>query len=153
MTMARVAAQLILGLVGLGGLLIAAFSAPYRVLGLGLGVIALFMSATLLSRASGLVPALRPFVNKRVRVTVWGSPLTGEFEVDSVAAFGAGLLIHLRTSTVAKRTLLKVAQPRSPNARGGRVEIGQAAYVSWAGKKLPRAGDPAIPAVVIEQVV
>ncbi|MGZ5475857.1 MAG: hypothetical protein ACXW29_05390, partial [Thermoanaerobaculia bacterium] len=87
-----------------------------------------------------------------VRVEAWGMPLPASseaiFEIDSVAAFGAGLLIHLRPGSGGRRrSLLKVAQPRSASVGEGRIEIGEAAYVSWAGTKIKRATGTNVPAL------
>ena len=71
------------------------------------------------------------------------------FEIDSVAAFGAGLLIHVRAAAGGPRILLKVAQPHAAIVREDRVEIGNAAYVSWAGGRLKRNVDPHVPALVL----
>ena len=71
------------------------------------------------------------------------------FEIDSIAGFGAGLLIHFRATSGGARILLKVAQPRSVTVREDRVEIQSAAYVSWAGGRLKRSVDAQVPAVVL----
>ncbi|MEO8033953.1 MAG: hypothetical protein ABI837_05930 [Acidobacteriota bacterium] len=112
-------------------------------------VIGSFIAATVLSNAGGLSRSLRPFLKRSVRVVVWGSPPPGSdvlvFEVDSIAAFGAGLLIHLRQGAAGPRILLKVAQPRFPLITDGRAEIGVARYVSWQGAKFkPAGGQPAV---------
>jgi hypothetical protein len=89
-----------------------------------------------------------------VRTVVWGGILPGigtsSLEVDSVTSFGAGLLIRLRTADAGSPLLLKVAQPRGARSLDGRVEIEQARYVSWAGKRLPRSPDAGVPALVLE---
>ncbi|MGZ8829248.1 MAG: hypothetical protein ACXW2Q_02605, partial [Thermoanaerobaculia bacterium] len=104
------------------------------------------------SHANRLAGSLRPFLKKSVRVEAWGMPLPASseaiFEIDSVAAFGAGLLIHLRPGSGGRRrSLLKVAQPRSASVSEGRIEIGEAAYVSWAGTKIKRATGTNVPAL------
>ena len=78
-------------------------------------------------------------------------PASGEpiFEIDSISAFGAGLLIHLRAASGGPRSLLKIAQPGSARLEGDRLEIGQAAYVSFAGTKLRPAAGKTEPALVL----
>ena len=96
----------------------------------------------------GITDLLRPFVKKSVRVEVWGVPLADStFEIDSAYRFGAGLLIFLRSASGGRRTLLKVAQPKSASISEDRVEISDARYVQWAGRKLERTAG--IIAVVI----
>ncbi|MDQ2979516.1 MAG: hypothetical protein M3R62_09855 [Acidobacteriota bacterium] len=144
---------IVLGILGLAGLAIALLNVQFRFLGLAVGFIFLFLAGTVFSKASRIANSLRPFVQKPVRVEVWGLPLpaSGEalFEVDSIAAFGAGLLIHLRATSGGPRSLLKVAQPGSARLEDGRIEIGEAAYVSWAGTKLKPGVGGRVPAVVL----
>jgi hypothetical protein len=92
-------------------------------------------------------------VKKAVRIEVWGNPIPDAsqpmFEIDSVVAFGAGLLIHVRVAAGGPRILLKVAQPHAAIVLEDRIEIDNAAYVSWAGGRLKRSVDPHVPAVVL----
>src|SRR5206468_3930322 len=132
-------------ILGLAAFSTATFDTRWRLPAAGVGLVLLFLGATAFSRAGQIAAALRPFVKKPVRVEVWGMPLPGSgetlFEIDSVSALGAGLLIHLRAASGGPRTLLKVAQPGSAAIDEGRIEIGEARYVSWAGRKIkPGAG-------------
>jgi hypothetical protein len=106
----------------------------------------LILSATTLSKANQIASILQPWVKKSVRVEIWGLPLSeGSFEVESIRAFGAGLLIHLRPAAGGRQSLLKIAQPKSATISQQRIEINHARYVSWAGKKLtPNASAPAL---------
>ncbi len=112
----------------------------------------LIIAGTANSKAMRISRPLRPFVKKSVRIEVWGNPIPDSsrpaFEIDSVAAFGAGLLIHVHASSGGPRILLKVAQPRTATVDQDRVEIDDAAYVSWAGGRVKRSVDAHTPAVV-----
>jgi hypothetical protein len=140
-------------ILGLAGLAAASLNTRLTLLGLLVGLVSFFISGTLLSRASQIAHSLRPLVRKTVRAEVWGLPLpvSGEaiLEIDSISAFGAGLLIHLRPAAGGPRSLLKVAQPGSARLEEGRIEIGEAAYVSWAGTKLKPAGGTKMPALTL----
>jgi hypothetical protein len=109
--------------------------------------------ATSLSQAGRLASSLQGLKRQAVDAVVWGVPIRGPrgtgLRVASVGSVGAGLLIYLMNGEGAK-ILLKVAQPRSWLVEGGRVVIGDAAYVQWAGEKLARA--EGCPAVAINSV-
>jgi hypothetical protein len=113
----------------------------------------LFIAATFNSKATRISRSLRPFVKRSVRIEVWGNAIPDSsgplFEIDSIAALGAGLLIHVRAASGGPRMLLKVAQPRTATVREDRVEIDDAAYVSFAGGRLKRSVDTRLPAVVL----
>jgi hypothetical protein len=138
---------------GLSGLIAAALSTPFRLVGLGVAFVFLFLAGSAFSTAARIASSLLTIVNKPVRVAVWGLPLPGcgdaVFEIDSISAFGAGLLIYLRPGAGARRSLLKVAQPTSARLQEGEIEIGDAAYVSWAGTKLKPAVGKHAPALVL----
>jgi hypothetical protein len=123
---------------------------------LGAAAAILLLAGTALSIAGRSARGLRSFVGSEVRVLARGAPLPASqgqpFRVESVMALGAGLNIHLRIEGETKRTLLKVAQPREVRITEGRLEIGGAAYVQWAGQRLKPAEADAAPALVIEQV-
>ncbi|HEX9163693.1 MAG TPA: hypothetical protein VF980_18440 [Thermoanaerobaculia bacterium] len=91
--------------------------------------------------AGRLSTGLKQLEGRLVAVRVWGAALPGEtdplFRVRSVRAFGAGLLFRLEPGSGGKGTLLKVAQPASPLQTERGVEIPHAAYVQWAGRRLP----------------
>lgn len=133
------------------GLAFAALDTPLRLVGVTIAALFLFLAASIFSRAGGLARSLQPLVRKSVRVEIRGLPLEGDaiFEVDSIKAVGAGLLIHLRAASGGSRRLLKIAQPRCPKLEEHRFEIGSAAYVSWAGTRRPPAAGTKAPAVVL----
>ena len=140
-------------LLGLTGIAAALLNAQWSLPGIGVGLVFFFLAGTTFSRASQIARSLRPFVKESVRVEVWGVPLpaSGEsvFEIDSISAIGAGLLIQLRATSGGRRSLLKVAQPGSARLEEGRIEIGEARYVSWAGKKLRPAVGKKLSALVL----
>ena len=143
-------------IVGVVGFVVALLRPQIQLLGVGVGVISFFLAASSFSTAAHLARALVPWVNSRVYVEVWGKPLgdSGEeiLEINSIAAFGAGLLIHLSAMPSVPRSLLKIAQPRSARFEEGRFEIPEARYVSWAGRKLPPVTETRMPALVLTQV-
>jgi hypothetical protein len=138
---------------GLAALSVALSTTQFRFVAIVVGLACFLLGATALSQAGQLVPFLRPFVKRSVRVQVWGAPLPASggstFDVDSVMALSAGLLIHLRPSSGGPRTLLKVAQPGSVRLGDGQVEVGEARYVSWGGTKVtPVVGHPALAVLI-----
>ena len=127
---------------------IAAAAVTSRPWFLVLAMLLMFPLATSLSQAGRLAVSLQEFRGRSVSAAAWGAPIRAAgddaLRVDSVGAAGAGLLIYL-TDSAGRPTLLKVAQPRSWTLEDDRLVIGQAAYVQWADKKLPRAdGFPAV---------
>jgi hypothetical protein len=100
------------------------------------------IAGTALSKATRFKKLLRPFVKRKVSIEVWGVPIPDlsrpVFEIDSISALGAGLLIHLRTNSGGPRVLLKIAEPVSTTIHEGHIEISDARYVSFAGMKLKR---------------
>lgn len=140
-------------LVGLAGFILSSADPVLRVPGVLMACLFFLLAGTTLSNASQIARAVRPFVGKSVGVEVRGRPLPvpGEtaFRIDSISAFGAGLLIRLRPASGGPRRLLKVAQPGPATVRDDRVEIRGAAYVSWAGARLgPGTGD-GVPTLVL----
>jgi hypothetical protein len=117
-----------------------------------LALVSFLIIGTRLSNAGRLSASLQTLPSRSVEVRVWGAPLASDsspvFQVDSVRALGAGLLIFLRQAPKSGPTLLKVAQPRAARVEGPAVEIGHAAYVQWDGRRLPRVPD--LPAVRIQ---
>ena len=136
---------------GLAALAVAIFNPHLHLLTVGVAFACFLIAGSVFSNANRLAGSLRPFLKKSVRVEAWGMALPASneaiFEIDSVSAFGAGLLIYLRPGSGGRRSLLKVAQPRSASVSEGRIEIGEAAYVSWAGKKIKRAAGTNVPAL------
>jgi hypothetical protein len=138
--------------VGLAALSVAIVAAPFRFPAIAVAFVCFLLMATAQSRAGRISPALRSFVGRRVQVQVWGAPIPatgGSTRVDSVTALGVGLLIHLRASSEDRRTLLKVAQPGEARFEDDRLEIDDARYVSWGGKKLVPVPDR--PALMIRR--
>ena len=91
----------------------------------------LILGATKFSKASQIASPLQAWVKKSVRVEIWGLQLSdGIFEIESIRAFGAGLLIQLRPADGGRQTLLKIAQPKSATVSQQRIEIHDARYVS-----------------------
>lgn len=130
----------LLAAAGVTGLAVAALIPAFRQPALVVALILLFLAATSLSRATRIAGSLPPLANRPVQVQVWGNALAAEtaLEVDSIRAFGAALLIHLRPAGGGARHLLKVAQPGPGRVQPGRLEIPHAAYISWAGTRLHR---------------
>jgi hypothetical protein len=129
--------------VGVIGLTIAAVSTHFRFLGVACALASFFLAASALSTAARIAGQLPLLVGKPVRVEVWGQPLHPDttLHVDSVRVLGAGLHIYLKSPVDESPHDLKIAQPRSPKIDDTHLEIGEAAYISWAGIKLKR--DPA----------
>jgi hypothetical protein len=117
--------------------------------------LAAFLVGSAFSVAGRTARSLQFLRGGQVRVLAWGLPLPasdGPFYVESIASLGVGLLIRLQAAPGAKRTLLKIAQPRDVVVSVERVTIGRAAYVQWSGRRLKRVtGDP-LPALALEPV-
>ena len=142
----RVAAIPLL-LLGLLGCTVALIDPRFSLPGIAVGIVAFFAAGTLSSNAWQLAKSLRPLLGKPLRFEVWGvaADADARFEIETASAFGAGLLIHLHRVPGGPRLLLKVAQPRAARREDGLLEIGEAAYVSWAGTRLARVvGAPAL---------
>lgn len=110
--------------------------------------ICLMLLATSLSDAGHLSNALRPFRNRPVEIRVWGEPLPGQSEpceIESIRAIGPGL--HFFVKRDGRVAHLKIAQPRGSRVDESAAEIGEAKYVQWEGRNLPRAADA--PAVTV----
>lgn len=142
--------------IGLAALVAAPFNTgPYRFAAITIAFVTFLLAATVLSRAGELARSLAPFVKRSVHVQVWGAPLPSTdgspLEVDSIRAFGAGLLIHLRPGAGGAKVLLKVAQPGAARLEDDGFAIGEARYVSWGGTKLRR--DPSHAAVTISSAL
>jgi hypothetical protein len=145
-------------ILGVAGFAVGFLCPQFQLPGLGAGVIFFFLAASSLSTAAHLARALAPWVNSCVHIEVWGRPLPDSsekrFEIDSIVAFGAGLLIRVHeTASGGSRSLLKIAQPRSGSLGPDRVEIPDARYVSWAGRKLPPDTETKMPALVLTRLI
>lgn len=111
-----------------------------------------FIAGSLLSQAGRLADAISPMKGHRVQVSVWGAGIPGlaanEFQLDSVASFGAGLHLFLRSDS-GLRGDLKVAQPASGTVSADSLTIQNAKYVSWKGHRITPPQDCHSPAVTI----
>lgn len=101
-----------------------------------------------------VVEQLRSLLGKNITVLVWGADLPdaagASFSLDRVLALGAGLHIYLRASPDGSSVHLKVAQPRGVSINDTRVEIAEAKYVQWAGRKIQAvAGAKALVLIVV----
>jgi hypothetical protein len=111
--------------------------------------IALFFLATSFSEAGRLIQPLQEFLHRSAEVHVWGTPLPvpggATITITSVKALSAGLHVFLQVGPNGPSTHLKVAQPGRAQVLPQQLTIESAAYVQWAGKRLPRvAGAPAL---------
>lgn len=135
------------GAIAFGGF--AAYVLTSRFLFFVPAVMALLLLATSFSEAGRLAEATQGFLDRRAEVRVWGAPLPvpdrATITVTSVKALSAGLHVFLQVSPGGSSTHLKVAQPRRAQVLPQGLTIESAAYVQWAGKRLPRvAGAPAL---------
>ena len=128
--------------IGFAGMVVGAIAPAFRFIGVVVALVCLFVLATALSPAGRLSTALKPLKGRIVDVEVWGAPLPGVSEgglrLQSVRAFGAGLLLLLQPPSSRRSMLLKVAQPQSVLLELPRVDIADAAYVQWAGVRVRR---------------
>jgi len=140
-------------LLALAGFWVGLQGGEYRPFGAGFALLGLFFAATFLGRAGRIAVALRPVVGRTVRVQVWGAPLPGSgellFDASAIIALGAGLLLHLQPESGEAGAILKVAQPGAENLGDERIEIGTAAYVQWAGRKVERPPGSIAPALAL----
>jgi hypothetical protein len=141
---------LLLGLVCMGTFWL---NSEIRLLGVVFGFVFLFFGGSILSKANTCAVTLRQLLNQRVRVEVWDLPLPvpdpGVFEIESIASFGVGCLVYLRSITGGQPTLLKIAQPSSVHLQEGQIAITFAGYVSWAGKRIKSATGKRAPSTVL----
>jgi len=113
--------------------------------------LALLLLATSFSEAGRLAADIQGFVHHSAEARVWGAALPvpdhSTITVKSVKALSAGLHLFLQVSPSGSSTHLKVAQPSRALVLPQQLTIESAAYVQWAGKRLPRvAGAPALTA-------
>jgi hypothetical protein len=113
-------------------------------------VLCLFAVATSLSNAASISRSVRVFLHRPVEILAWDQPLPetadGPCRIESLRAFGAGLHLFIKCPDGCVKHL-KIAQPRAPRIDEHSLQIGQAAYVQWAGRKLPVVLD--VPALSI----
>jgi len=131
---------LLLGGLGVAGLVLAVLNGHLRFVGIAAALVFFVLAASALSVAARIAGQLPRLVGKEIRVEVWGSGLeaAGPFTFVAVRVLGAGLHFYLRSTTNSESHDLKVAQPKSAVISDTRLEIGEAAYVSWAGHRLDR---------------
>ncbi len=145
----RGAVFIVLGLIVVG---IGLRAGEYRFFAVVLAMLCFALGASLLGKAGRLSAALRPLVRRTVRVEVWGEPLPaaggGLFDVESITGVGAGLYIQL-AGPGDSGGVLKIAQPGAESLGDERIEIGTAAYVQWARKRIERPAGTSAPALVI----
>jgi hypothetical protein len=106
----------------------AAFTLRLPGMALAVFVVFGFIASSLLSQAGRLVGANSPMKGHRVQVLVWGAGIPGfaaEFQLESVAAIGAGLHVYLRPES-GPRGDLKIAQPASASVTADSVKIQRA---------------------------
>ena len=143
--------RFVLVVIGVAGIIAAALSPVGRIFGLPLTVLSLFVLASLMSRAGKLVTQLAEFKGQPVTILLWGAPPEQEndkvFRVRAIRAFGAGLHLWLERSSGLDCAHLKIAQPSGVLRVGEDFRIDGAAYVQWAGRKVPRRTD--VSAVVL----
>jgi hypothetical protein len=133
--------------VALGGLVASALTS--QPVFLAPAIAALLLLATGFSEAGRLAGPLQDFIHHRAEVLVWGAPLPvpngATLTITSVKALGAGLHVFFRFEPGVSSTHLKIAQPGRAEVRPRHLIIESAAYVQWAGRRLPRvAGAPAL---------
>ena len=140
-------------LLGLAGIWVGLQGPEYRFFGAGLSLFGFFLAASFLGRAGRIAIALKPIVGRTIRVEVWGSPLPASggalYDVNSIIALGAGLLLHLQPESSDRGAILKVAQPGAEMLGDERIEIATAAYVQWAGRKIERSPGTTAPALAL----
>jgi hypothetical protein len=112
-------------------------------------IVGLLLLATSFSEAGRLTETLQAFLRQTADVRVWGAPLPvpsgATITITSVKALGAGLHVFLQVGPSGSSNHLKVAQPSRVQVLPQRLAIESAAYVQWAGKRLPRVtGAPAL---------
>jgi hypothetical protein len=112
-------------------------------------VLALLLLATSFGEAGRIAEAVQGFLHHAAEVHVWGAALPvpdrATITVTSVRALSAGLHVFLQVGPKGPSIHLKVAQPGRAQVLPRRLTIESAAYVQWAGKRLPRvAGAPAL---------
>ena len=112
-------------------------------------IMALLLLATSFSEAGRLIEPLQEFLHRSAEIHVWGAPLpvpSGTIiTITSVKALSAGLHVFLQVGPNGSSTHLKVAQPSRAQVLPKQLTIESAAYVQWAGKRLPRVtGTPAL---------
>ena len=125
---------------GVSALVLALLSAQFRFLGIACALASFLLAASVLSTAARVAGQLPMLVGRDVNLEVWGIALesSGPLRVNSVHVLGAGLHLYLELPPGSHPRDLKVAQPKTVRITEGRLEIADAAYVSWAGSKLKR---------------
>ncbi len=106
-----------------------------------LALLLFLVGASLFPKTHVLAQRMRPLVGESVRVQAWSADLPGHpgaaFRLHSVRALGAGLHLFLAPLPEGKPIHLKIAQPRQAAVDESGLEIPEAKYVQWHGKKIP----------------
>lgn len=128
-------------------LLLAFQQKQYLAIAIVVAVACLFILATRLQWRTAA--AVRTFKGLPVGLRIWGVPVCGEadltFRLEKVQAFGAGLLIWVRSSAMEQAVFIKIAQPRDLRQEDDEVAIGRAKYVQVNKSTVPVvAGAPAL---------
>ncbi|HET8773325.1 MAG TPA: hypothetical protein VFP80_06020 [Thermoanaerobaculia bacterium] len=114
----------------------------------------LMVVAVSLSKGGRFSESLHALRHRAIEIRVWGQPLpqTGPApcRIVRVVFYGPSLRLFV-TSGDKWATELKIARPRNMSFHERRAEIGDAAYVRWAGQKLaPLTGSPAVTLTLAE---
>ncbi|HEX6201689.1 MAG TPA: hypothetical protein VF100_01725 [Thermoanaerobaculia bacterium] len=139
--------------IGLAAVIAALVTQRFVVPAVMLCIVLLFVAATSLSRAAQVAERLRELHGDAVDIEAWGSPLPlaagRALRLESSRAFGAGLHLWVRAAPDRRLTHLKVAQPGALRHQPDGIEIADAAYVQWAGARIPRV--PGAPALTVHR--
>ncbi|MEJ2367394.1 MAG: hypothetical protein P8Z49_03345 [Acidobacteriota bacterium] len=140
--------------IGLSSVACLMLDAPYRSLGLAVGLLCILAAMSILGKAGRFSGALKPFISKQVRPEIWGKPLPGTKEgailqVDSIAAVGVGLWIYLRPISGGKRIKLKIAQPTTLTVSPSGAEITFAGYAQWDSRRVKDQNNRRAPGTVV----
>lgn len=129
-------------LIAVCALTAAAMFPATRLISLPASVFSLLLASSLLSAAGRFSTLSADLKGHSVSVQLWGVSPAGDastvFRVQSIRAIGAGLNIWLESPSGGKPTHLKVAQPKGVSRTAAEYRIVDAAYVQWAGRKMPR---------------
>lgn len=136
----RIGFGVVLGGLGVAGLVLAVLNDDFALVGIALALVSFSLAGSALSPAARIAGQLPRLVGKEVRVEVWGNGLEDSvaLRVVAVRVLGAGLHFHLRSTKDGEPHDLKVAQPKLAEVSDTRLEIAEAAYISWAGRRLDR---------------
>jgi hypothetical protein len=133
------------------GVVLALENGQFLAIGIVAVLVCLMVVATCLHH--GAAVAMKEFMEQPLHLEVWGAPLCGEagqvFRLEKVHAFGAGLLIWVKSDLNGQRVFIKVAQPRDVQQRENGVAIGRAKYVQVNKSTVKMA--PGFPAISLSR--